>query len=82
MELVLRNPEKALERREIMQKVWETDYVDDTRTLDVHIRWLRKVIEPDPRQPHYLTTVRGMGYCLTLPPANGKTPETPPAPEE
>jgi len=45
-----------------MQEVWETDYMGDTRTLDVHIRWLREKIEDDPSHPLYLQTVRRVGY--------------------
>jgi DNA-binding response OmpR family regulator len=49
----------------------------DTRTLDVHIRWLRKVVEPDPRQPRYITTVRGQGYrFVTENETEAKPPET------
>src|SRR5574340_726511 len=43
--------------------------IGDTRTLDVHIRWLRKVVEPNPRKPQYITTVRGEGYCFVIPAA-------------
>lgn len=53
-------------RGEIMQAIWNTSYLDDTRTLDVHIRWLRERIEPNPSNPVYLTTVRGVGYRLSL----------------
>jgi DNA-binding response OmpR family regulator len=45
-----------------MKEVWDTDYLDDTRTLDVHVRWLRKKIEDNPSEPLYLRTVRGVGY--------------------
>jgi len=47
-----------------MKNVWDTDYMGDTRTLDVHIRWLREIIEADPSQPCNLVTVRGVGYKL------------------
>jgi DNA-binding response OmpR family regulator len=49
-----------------MQKIWQTDYMGDTRTLDVHIRWIREIVEPDPRKPQYIKTVRGVGYCLAV----------------
>jgi two-component system phosphate regulon response regulator PhoB len=49
-----------------MEAIWETNYLEDTRTLDVHIRWLRECIEPDPSQPVYLVTERGKGYCLKI----------------
>lgn len=54
----------VLSRAELMQKVWHTDFADDTRTLEVHIHWLRRRIEPIPRRPHFLHTVRGQGYVF------------------
>jgi DNA-binding response OmpR family regulator len=48
--------------------VWDTDYVGDTRTLSVHIRWLRLKIEADPDHPRFLRTVRGVGYRFEVPP--------------
>ena len=65
--LFLRNPGKVLSRQEIMKKVWETDYVGDTRTLSVHVRWLRQKIEDDPNNPQFLRTVRGVGYRFEIP---------------
>jgi DNA-binding response OmpR family regulator len=58
----MRNPGRVLSRQEIMKEVWDTDYLDDTRTLNVHICWLRLKIEDDPGQPRMLRTVRGVGY--------------------
>jgi DNA-binding response OmpR family regulator len=58
----MRNPGRVLTRREIMKAVWDTDYVGDTRTLSVHVRWLRLKIEDDPGNPRLLRTVRGVGY--------------------
>lgn len=63
LELFLAHPEKTLERSFLMEQVWNTDYVGDTRTLDVHIRWVREAIEKNPAKPKYLKTVRGKGYC-------------------
>ena len=60
--LFMRNPGRVLSRQEIMKKVWETDYLGDTRTLSVHVRWLRQKIEDDPNHPQFLRTVRGVGY--------------------
>ena len=60
--LFMCNPGKVLSRKEIMKKVWETDYMGDTRTLSVHVRWLRQKIEDDPSSPRFLRTVRGVGY--------------------
>jgi DNA-binding response OmpR family regulator len=51
-------------RAEIFDKVWGTDWLGDMRTLDVHIRWLREKLEDDPGNPHYIQTVRGVGYRL------------------
>lgn len=66
VEIFFRHPGQTLERKLLMEKVWNTDYLGDTRTLDVHIRWLRKVIEADPSNPRYLRTVRGVGYRLDM----------------
>ena len=60
--LLMRNPGRVLSRKFLMKKVWKTDYLGDTRTLEVHICWLRKKIEEDPNYPQYLVTVRGVGY--------------------
>jgi DNA-binding response OmpR family regulator len=65
--LFMRNRGKVLRRPEIMQKVWDTDYLDDTRTLNVHVCWLRAKIEDDPHHPCYLRTVRGVGYRFDVP---------------
>ncbi len=66
LDLLMRQHNQVLSRQEIMDKVWETNYLEDTRTLDVHIRWLRERIEPEPSEPQYLVTVRGKGYRLNL----------------
>jgi DNA-binding response OmpR family regulator len=55
---------EVVERKSLFSQVWETNYTDDTRTLDVHISWLRQAIEADPNKPVHLTTVRGVGYRL------------------
>jgi DNA-binding response OmpR family regulator len=64
IEVFFRSPGVTLDRRHLMQHVWQTDYLGDTRTLDVHIRWFRRAIEVDPAHPAYLKTVRGVGYRL------------------
>ncbi len=64
LEFLMRHAGNVLTRRQIMKEVWETDYLGDTRTLDVHIRWLREKIEPDPRSPVYLKTIRRVGYIF------------------
>jgi len=66
LHLLMSNSNQVVSRGDIMQKVWDTEYLDDTRTLDVHIRWLRECIEPDPSVPTYLLTKRGVGYYLRI----------------
>lgn len=58
----IRHRGEVLSREFLMQEVWETDYYGDTRTLEVHVSWLRAKIEDDPSHPRYLHTVRGVGY--------------------
>lgn len=60
------NKNEVLSRKYLMEKVWETSYVGDTRTLDVHIRWLREIIEVDASDPKRIITVRSKGYALIL----------------
>jgi DNA-binding response OmpR family regulator len=67
VETFLRHPGETLDRKTLMVKVWHTDYVGDTRTLDVHVRWIRQAIEPEPGDPIYLKTIRGVGYRLDIP---------------
>ena len=66
LNLLMRRHNQVISRQEIMFQVWETNFLEDTRTLDVHIRWLRERIEPEPSEPRYLVTVRGKGYRLSL----------------
>lgn len=81
LEAFMRNAGRVLTRAFLMQEVWDTDYLDDTRTLEVHIHWLRKVIEEDPKHPRYLTTVRKVGYRFKVPHPSG-TRRQPDAPQE
>jgi DNA-binding response OmpR family regulator len=67
VEMFLSHPGETLDRKTLMVKVWHTDYLGDTRTLDVHIRWIRQAIEPEPGKPRYLKTIRGVGYRLDVP---------------
>jgi DNA-binding response OmpR family regulator len=60
--LLLSHPGQVVTRAEFFDQVWGTDWLGDTRTLDVHIRWLREKIEADPGQPRLIQTVRGVGY--------------------
>jgi two-component system, OmpR family, response regulator RegX3 len=64
LELLLRNAGRVLTRGQLIDRVWGADYVGDTKTLDVHVKRLRAKIEPDPSNPRYLVTVRGLGYKL------------------
>ena len=66
LEMFLRNPGRVLTRGQLIDRVWGSDYVGDTKTLDVHVKRLRAKIEPDPGEPKYLVTVRGLGYKLEL----------------
>jgi two-component system response regulator RegX3 len=62
LELLLRNAGRVLTRAQLIDRVWGADYVGDTKTLDVHVKRLRAKLEPDPANPKYLLTVRGLGY--------------------
>ncbi|QLQ11693.1 MAG: response regulator transcription factor [Nocardioidaceae bacterium] len=64
LEMLLRNPGRVLTRGQLIDRVWGSDYVGDTKTLDVHVKRLRAKIETDPAQPALLLTVRGLGYKL------------------
>ncbi len=66
LEMFLRNPGRVLTRGQLIDRVWGSDYVGDTKTLDVHVKRLRAKLEPDPSEPKYLVTVRGLGYKLDL----------------
>lgn len=59
---LIKNTGTALSRDRLLQDVWGYDYPGDTRTVDVHIRWLREKIEDDPAEPKRIVTVRGVGY--------------------
>ena len=64
LQALMQNPGQVFARDELFKFVWETDYIGDTRTLDVHVSWLRNLIEDDPRHPDFIKTVRGVGYRL------------------
>ena len=66
LEMFLRNPGRVLTRGQLIDRVWGSDYVGDTKTLDVHVKRLRAKLEPDPAHPTYLVTVRGLGYKLDV----------------
>ena len=62
----MEHPSELVTRKELMLAVWETDYLGDTRTLDVHIRWLREQLEENPSKPQLILTSRGKGYQLEI----------------
>jgi two-component system response regulator RegX3 len=65
--LLIENPGRVLTRDTLIDRVWGTDYVGDTKTLDVHIKRLRTHVERDPSTPSIITTVRGVGYRFEVP---------------
>jgi DNA-binding response OmpR family regulator len=67
LEVFMHAPGQLMTRETLIRQVWHTDYTGDTRTLDVHMSWLRRAIEPDPSHPRYIKTIRGMGYRLDVP---------------
>jgi DNA-binding response OmpR family regulator len=73
--LLMRNAGQIISRHQIMQDIWHTSYLEDTRTLDVHMSWLRGLIEPEPKRPVYLRTKRGVGYVF-LPNGAADSPPT------
>jgi DNA-binding response OmpR family regulator len=66
LRILMEHSGEVLERAQLFSKVWNTEYTEDTRTLDVHVSWLRQAIEENPRQPEYIKTVRGVGYRLDI----------------
>jgi two-component system phosphate regulon response regulator PhoB len=62
LELFMSNPNRVWSREDLIQEVWGADFMGDRKTVDVHIRWLREKIEPDPGNPQYVITLRGFGY--------------------
>ena len=67
LELLLRNGGRVLTRMQLIDRIWGSDYVGDTKTLDVHVKRLRAKVEPDPANPQYILTVRGLGYKFDSP---------------
>ena len=66
LQILLQFRGEVIEREKLFKMVWDTNYAGDTRTLDVHISWLRQSIEMDPNNPRFLHTVRGVGYRLDV----------------
>lgn len=70
LQLLMQRAGRLVSRKEIMKHVWSTEYLGDTRTIDVHIRWLRRKIESHPSRPELIRTVRGQGYRFEMPTVN------------
>ncbi len=66
LKCLAQNRGTVLTRDQLLQNVWGYDYAGDTRTVDVHVRWLREKLEEDPANPRLIQTVRGVGYCLRV----------------
>ena len=62
LELFLQHPKRVWSRDQLLEKIWGIDFVGDTKTVDVHIRWLREKVEEQPSSPQLIRTVRGFGY--------------------
>lgn len=62
LELFMNNPRRVFSREQLLEQVWGMSYLGDSKTVDVHIRWLREKLELDPSSPQYIITVRGFGY--------------------
>ena len=71
LSLLMRNPGRVLRREEIMDEVWDAHWFGSTKTLDVHIAWLRKKLGDDPAHPRYITTIRGVGFRFAQPEPSG-----------
>lgn len=68
LRILMEHSGEVVERKAMFREAWETDYTVDTRSLDVHMSWLRQAIEENPRKPQYIKTVRGVGYRLDVEP--------------
>lgn len=77
LSLLMNHAGRYVSRDQIMQEIWHTSYLEDTRTLDVHMSWLRGLIEPDRKKPVYLRTKRGVGYVFLPSGAEDSLPATP-----
>ena len=75
--IFMQRPNQVISREDLMKEIWDTHYLGDTRTLDVHIRWLREKVEVDPTHPTVLVTVRKIGYKMVA-----DVPPVPPAADE
>ena len=68
LKMLMERPGQVILREELFRAVWDTEYTVDMRSLDVHISWLRRALENDPRHPQYILTERGVGYRLVIDP--------------
>jgi DNA-binding response OmpR family regulator len=66
LQILMQHHGEVVGRDQLFREVWNTGYTGDTRTLDVHISWLREAIEEDPRNPKFIKTIRGVGYRLDI----------------
>jgi DNA-binding response OmpR family regulator len=66
LHVLMQHPGEVIGREHLFREVWNTEYTGDTRTLDVHVSWLRQALEEDPRKPQFLKTIRGVGYRLDV----------------
>jgi DNA-binding response OmpR family regulator len=66
LQIFMKKPGEVHERDTLFREIWQTEYTADTRSLDVHISWLREAIEENPRKPQLLKTIRGVGYRLDV----------------
>ena len=66
LQTFMEKPGEVIPREDIFRRVWETDFIDDMRTLDVHISCLRQIVEDDPKKPKLIKTIRGKGYKLVV----------------
>ena len=62
LKILIKNKGKILQRETLLDKIWGYEYIGETRTVDVHIRYIRKKIEEDDKNPRYIETIRGVGY--------------------
>ncbi len=69
--ILMEHPGEVIDRETLFKQAWETDYTGDTRSLDVHMSWLRQLVEENPRHPRYIKTIRGVGYRLDAEDSNG-----------
>ena len=67
LHMLMRNGGEVVRREDIMDQVWDEHWFGSTKTLDVHVSWLRKKIEDDPANPRFITTIRGVGFRFAAP---------------